>query len=74
MISTPGAVFADVNAFPARLKIFSEVMRFAQRTLAECTHFSVRAARRNSGKFAILSHDFGLKLRDLDTGRALFRM
>ena len=49
----------------------SDIFRFAQRTLADCTRFSVRATRRNFKKFAILSRDLAQNCHDVDAGHAL---
>ena len=60
-VSTPDAyLFRPGRTFDFT-KSRSVVMRLAQHTLAECTHFYLRKARRNSGNFAKLSQDFGTK-------------
>ena len=44
----------------------SDVVRYAQLTIDECTHFFVRGACRISGNFAIFCQIFAPTLRDLD--------
>ena len=60
MISTPNARLFDMERIVDSIDS-SEVLQHAQRLLAECTQFFVRAARQNSENFAISSRKFGAK-------------
>ena len=50
----------------------SDVVRYAQLTIDECTQFFVRGACRISGNFAIFCKIFAQNLRDLDAGLARY--
>jgi len=58
VISTPDAHFFGSEQLSDFSESCSDVARVVKHTLAECTHFFLRAACRNSGSFAILSRDF----------------
>ena len=58
VISTPDAHFFRSEQPSDFTENCRNVARVVQRTLAECTHFLLRAACRNSGSFAILSRNF----------------
>ena len=62
---------SDLNAMLNRSTL-SDVVRYAQLTIDECTQFFVRGACRISGSFAIFCKIFAQNLRDLDAGLARY--
>ena len=62
---------SDLNAMLTRSTL-SDVVRYAQLTIDECTQFFVRGACRISGNFAIFCKIFAQNLRDLDAGLARY--
>ena len=63
--------FSDLNAMLTRSTL-SDVVRYSQLTIDECTQFFVRGACRISGNFAIVCKIFAPNLRDLDAGLARY--
>ena len=63
--------YSDLNAMLTRSTL-SDVVRYAQLTIDECTQFFVRGACRISGNFAIFCKIFAQNLRDLDAGLARY--
>ena len=64
-------LFSNMNAMLTRSTL-SDVVRYAQLTIDECTQFFVRGACRISGNFAIFCKIFAQNLRDLDAGLARY--
>ena len=75
MISTPRACFFGSERTMNPVESFSDVIRFAQRMLAEKGEFSVCAWRAKFPENLQFFHEFFARIsRDLDAGRALFRI
>ena len=64
-------LFSDLNAI-LNLSTLSDIVQYAQRTMAECTQFFGRGACRISGILQIFRPIFAQILRDLGAGLALY--